>query len=190
GRAPRHGRNVVVVIQRQARIDVRVTVRFPNLIVHQHAIGVADASAPTVRQKFRPLDHGRVIPAESLGDLTLIDVEELWIWTQELGAGNCSTGTEAAACQLRPSDEGIRYRRRQRGRTKRQILRIDLVDIDRSVRGSAEPEMITSGSNVANSDCHIVRELLLDIERILLYPRRFSILIDETDCRADSARGA
>src|SRR5262245_65852843 len=50
--------------------------------------------------------------------------------------------------------------------------------------------MIASCSNVANADGHVVWELLLDIDRILLYSWSLSILIHVTDCRADAAQGA
>src|ERR1051326_2678746 len=49
--------------------------------------------------------------------------------------------------------------------------------------------MIASCSNVADADWHIEWKLPLDIDRILLYSRSFSILIDVTDRRADAAQG-
>src|ERR1041385_3889000 len=48
--------------------------------------------------------------------------------------------------------------------------------------------MIASCSNVADADGHIEWELPLDIDRILLYSRSFSILIDVTDRCADAAQ--
>src|SRR6266571_1838882 len=188
-RAAGHCSNVVVIIQWKARRDVGVEVRFPDLIVPQDAVGIANASTPTLRQAFRPLDHGCVIPADPLGYLARIDVQKLWIRTEELSAGERSTRTKAAACQLWPSEEWIRHLLRQR-RTEREIFRIDLVDIYRSVLGSAESEMIASCSNVANADRHIAWELLLDISRILLYSWSLSILIHETDGCPNAAQGA
>src|SRR5262249_37582890 len=89
-RAVWHGGNVVVVVQWKTRKLSGVKVVFPDLIVLQHAIGVADAPSPTMRHTFRPLNYGRVIPAESLSYLACIDVQELRIRTQELIAENHS----------------------------------------------------------------------------------------------------
>src|SRR5262245_63964088 len=117
-----------------------------------------------MRQAFRPLDHGCVIPGDPLSYLACIDVQKLRIRSEELSTRGCGARSKAGACQLRPSEEWIGYRLRQR-RTERQIFRINLVDIYRSVGGSAKSEMIASCSNVANADSHVVGELLLDIDR-------------------------
>jgi len=49
GRARRHAGNVVVVVERKAIPVVGVEVRLPDLIVLQHAVGVAGAAAEAAR---------------------------------------------------------------------------------------------------------------------------------------------
>src|SRR3989454_1887151 len=142
-----------------------------------------------MRQTFRPLDYGCIVPAESLSHLAGINVQKLWIRTQELSAREGSARSKAGACQLWPAKKWIRYRLRQR-RTKRQIFRIDLVDIHGGIDRSAESDAIASCSNVANFDRHTSGEFSLDIDGILLHARRFSILVDVTDGCAGPAHGA
>src|SRR5207253_4407424 len=65
-----------------------------------------------------------------------------------------------------------------------------LIEIHGRINRPAESGVIGSCAYVADTDRHVVGKLALDIDRILLDPRRRSILVDITDRRAYTAERA
>src|SRR2546428_405458 len=182
----RRPRDVVVAVQGGRGGGGGVEVAFGKLVVLQHAVGVAHAAADAMRQTLAPLDDGRVVQVLPLGHVTREDVVELRIWPEQL-----TTLQRRRREERRPGKSGVPlewvgHRRRERGRSERHVLRIELVDVDRGVVRSAEAKVVAFRTNVAQRDRHVARQLALEVNRVLLHAGRGAVLIDVADARADA----
>ncbi len=78
------------------------------------------------------------------------------------------------------AEERVRQRLVQR-RAERQVLRVQLVDVDADVVGAAQGEIVAACTNVAHRPRPRVPKLALEVDRELLDARRGAVLIDEPD---------
>ena len=163
---------------------VRVEVRLADLVVLQDAVGVAEAAAPPARHALGQLDDGGVVAVHAFAHLEHADVPELRERTQQLSARRRGIVPQRRACERRIAEERVRHRLGQRGRSEGQILRIELVDVDRGVDRPAERQMIAARADVTDVDRHVGAQLALEIDGVLLHARRLASLIDEVDVRA------
>ncbi len=143
-------RDVVVVVERRADAVVREEVRLADLVVLQHAVGVADAAAePALARPLGPLGDERVVAVHALGDLPILDVQELRKRPQRLRAAPRRLRRQRAGVGV--AEVGVRNLRAQLRRRQREELRIDLVDVDDGVDGAAEREVIAARADVADA---------------------------------------
>ena len=66
-------------------------------------------------------------------------------------------------------------------RAERQVRGSQLVDVDDAVVRSAQAEVAAGRARVLEADGHVARQLAVDVDRVLLHPRRSLVLIDELD---------
>jgi len=175
--------------ERKAIPVVGVEVRLPDLIVLQHAVGVAGAAAEAAPARtLAPFGDKRVVAVDAFRDLTIVDVEELRERPQQLrtrqrgrrGQGTCGATPKngLGTCWLSaavPSAAyfgsswlmftGCRSSRRAAGglRARRCKLKVMAIELGR---------------------------LALQIDRILLHARCGPALVDVADRRADARKRA
>ena len=75
-------------------------------------------------------------------------------------------------------------------RTKREIARIELIDIHADVIRAAETDVIAARSHVVHRERHVPGQLTLQVHGELLNPWRRPILVDETDVAVKVGQGA
>ena len=191
---PRHAggaggqRRVIVVVVHRVRVPARIEVRFAELIVLEHAVRVAEAAGPPVRHPLGQLNHAGVVPIDAFGGLQHQHVAELGERPQQLAARDVRLRRQRSGAG--DAEERIGNRRIQRRRPQRQVLRIELIDVDRAVHRAAERQVIAARADVAGGQRQIGAELALDVRRVLLYAWRRPDRIDERDARADAAQQA
>jgi hypothetical protein len=122
-----------------------------------------------------------------------VDVAELWEWPQQLVALN----RRAASGERARSGHAVERIRHELGQpvgpagiVQRQVLRIDLVDVDLPGRGAAPGQVLTGRAHVGKTDTHVVRQLTLHVDRVLVNARRGPIRIDDRQIRADPGEQA
>ena len=112
-------------------------------IIVQAAPRVVEASAPAVAQPLFELGDQRMIPGSCTARLAIPDVAELRIRSQQLPPGNCGRGGERS--RLGNAEKRVGYLLSQRG-AERQVLRIELVDVDKRRGRSAVAQVVAARS--------------------------------------------
>ena len=134
------------------------------------------------------LEHRRVVRRSRAGAAPQVDIGELRERPQQLPARDRCAGQRASG-QRRP-EERVRHRLVQRG-AKRQMLHGHLVDVEGRVRGPAPGEVVRSGCRCSPAEtAMLLRQLALEVHRVLLDARRPGVLIDEVHRSADARQAA
>src|SRR6266849_9581784 len=149
--------DVVVVVQREPGTVAGKKVRLADLIVLEDAVGVADATAKAMREALGPFDDTGVVPTETLGYLPSVDGLELREQPKERRARQGRRRRQRRR-DIGIPEERIRHLLIER-RSKRQIFRIELVDIYRRVDRAAERQVVAPRADIADVDRHPARQL-------------------------------
>src|SRR5206468_13111842 len=97
--------------------------------------------------------------------------------------------SESSTGKERVAKEGVRDLRIQ-SRPERQVLRIELVDVDAGVARPAKTQVIASSADVADRNRLVARQLTLQVDRVLLNARRRAVLVDVGDVGAHAGQRA
>ena len=119
------------------------------------------------------------------GGLLHVDVGELRERTQQLA--DREIGLRRVWSRGRDAEERVRHRPGRVG-DERLVLRIELVDVDQRVAGSAPAQIAAGQTGVADGDGDAAGQLALQVERVLLDARRALVRIDEVDVAADAGQ--
>ena len=121
--------------------------------------------------------------------LSGVDVHELRERRQQAGARERRRRRKRGR-NVRVAQEGVRQLGAQCRAAERQVLRIELVPVDRHLVRAAQREMIATGAHVGERKRHAGAQLALKVGRPLLHARRRTILIDKAGVSVQTGQGS
>ena len=113
------------------------------------------------------------------------DLFELRKWAEQLASRDGRPGRQRA--ELRSAGEWIGDLLLQGG-AQRQVLRVELVDVERGIDGAAQGQTAATAADVAEGERDATRQLALDVGREAMDLRGSGGLVDEVDVAADAGQ--
>ena len=117
-----------------------------------------------MRHTLVHLDDARVVAVHAFARLPHRDGAELRERPQQLGPRRRRVVAERGARKRRVAEERVRHRLVEDGCPEREVLRVELVDVDRRVDRSTQREMIAARADIAHRHREAASQLALHVD--------------------------